>query len=63
MQLRDVWMSCDNGNSWTEVCAQAPWPSRQGQATVVVQDTVYVMGGFGGSERLNDVWKSTDCGK
>ncbi len=56
-------MSSDNGNTWVEICDQAPWPSRQGQAAVVVDDYVYLMGGFGGSDRFNDVWKSSDCGK
>ena len=29
---------------------------------VVVGTNVYLMGGFDGSERLNDLWKSSDCG-
>jgi hypothetical protein len=61
-QLQDVWMSANDGRSWTAICQSAPWPSRQGQATVVTNDTVYILGGFGGAQRLNDVWKSQDCG-
>ena len=35
---------------------------RQGHVAVVVGTDVYLMGGFDGSERLNDMWKSSDCG-
>lgn len=62
-QLRDVWLSRDDGASWTQVTSSAPWPSRQGQATAVSKDSIYMMGGFGGAQRFNDFWKTSDGGK
>ena len=35
---------------------------RQGHATVAIDGCVYLMGGFGGATRYNDLWKSIDCG-
>jgi hypothetical protein len=35
---------------------------RQGHATVAVDGYVYLLGGFLGATRFNDVWKSSDCG-
>jgi photosystem II stability/assembly factor-like uncharacterized protein len=62
-QLRDIWISRDDGYTWSSVCEAAPWPSRQGHATAVSNDSVYIMGGFGGSQRFNDFWQTSDCGK
>lgn len=42
--------------------ASAPWQSRQGQATAVSKDCIYMMGGFGGAQRFNDFWKTYDGG-
>lgn len=61
-QLRDVWASSDNGESWNLVLSAAPWQSRQGHATAVSKDCVYLMGGFGGSQRFNDFWQTSDFG-
>ena len=36
---------------------------RQGHATVAIDGCVYLMGGFGGATRFNDLWRSSDCGK
>ena len=63
MQLRDVWASSDGGCSWTQVCQSAQWEGRQGHATVCLDGHVYLMGGFGGASRFNDLWKSSDCGE
>ena len=63
MQLRDVWASADEGVSWTQVCQVAQWDGRQGHASVAIDGFVYLMGGFGGDSRFNDLWKSRDCGK
>jgi Galactose oxidase, central domain len=63
MQLKDVWASSDGGRNWIQVCQAAQWEGRQGHAAVVVHDNVYLMGGFGGATRFNDLWKSSDCGK
>lgn len=61
-QLRDVWMSADNGGSWTMIAASAPWHSRQGHSIAVSKDHIYMMGGFGGAQRFNDCWKTADGG-
>lgn len=63
MQLRDVWMSLDNGVNWTMACASAPWSSRQGHATAVSNDSIFLLGGFGGSQRYNDFWQTNDGGR
>ena len=62
MQLRDVWASSDGGRTWIQVCQSAQWEGRQGHAAVVIEDHVYLVGGFGGATRFNDLWKSSDCG-
>ena len=62
MQLRDAWASCDGGKTWTQVCQAAQWEGRQGHACVTLDGHVYLMGGFGGATRFNDLWRSTDCG-
>ena len=65
LYLNDVWRSTDNGATWEEVTASAPWPGRGVHSSVVLaDDSIVVMGGntgFGGG-RLNDVWRSTDYG-
>ena len=64
--LNDVWKSTD-GRSWTRVLTDTPNPSdtqfsrRYGHATVVLNNNeLYLIGGYDGTNRLNDVWKSTD---
>ena len=49
--------------TWNQVCAQAQWEGRQGQACVNIGGNIVVMGGFGGATRFNDMWKSNDGGK
>jgi hypothetical protein len=38
----------------------APFSVRQGQAAVTFNHHMYILGGFGGTNRYNDIWKSND---
>jgi PKD repeat protein len=60
----DVWRSTDNGVTWTQMTASAPWSGRRDFASVAMPDgSIVVMGGFTDPEvRFNDVWRSTDNG-
>jgi len=53
----DVWYSPD-GASWTCVTSSAPWMPRAYFAAVVLRDTIWLMGGYTGPQRLKDVWCS-----
>ena len=61
-RFNDVWESAD-GKDWKLVTPAAPFSARDGLGAVVVNDTIYVIGGFAGGKRFNDVWKSTDGGE
>lgn len=41
----DVWVSDDDGRTWTELLAEAPWPSRAYFQAVVADGMIYVIGG------------------
>ena len=43
----DVWKSDSFGTSWTLVTNTAPWGKRYGHTSVVVGNTILVMGGYG----------------
>jgi PKD repeat protein len=60
----DVWRSTDNGVTWTEETANAPWAGRAVHSSVALPDgSIVLFGGNNGmSGRLNDVWRSTDYG-
>ena len=60
----DVWRSTDNGVTWTEETANAPWTGRAVHSSVALPDgSIVLFGGNNGmSGRLNDVWRSTDYG-
>jgi hypothetical protein len=51
-----VWSSTDLGSTWSE-SATAPWVGR-GDAGIVVSDAgnLFVIGGYGETGYLNDVW-------
>jgi hypothetical protein len=61
----DVWSSTD-GTQWTKATDSAGWHPRVGQAGVVFDSLMWVMGGadsFGPSgptQKVNDVWNSSD---
>ena len=62
-----VWKSSD-GDNWAQVTmsASTTFSARNGHSSVYIPSGanagMYVIGGFGASARLNDVWKSTDGG-
>ncbi len=55
VELNDVWSS-EDGLTWTQVTAAAPWCPRSGLAAVVYHGKIWVLGG---GDR-NDVWCSED---
>lgn len=63
--LNDVWSSSD-GVSWTRALADTASPGtnqfsrRYGQASVVFNNKMWVMGGYDGTNYLNDTWSSSD---
>ena len=60
--LNDVWISSDEGVTWTQQTAAASWPAREKFGTANVGGIIYVAGGTGASGDLNDVWETTDLG-
>jgi len=57
--MNDVWSSSD-GVNWTKVC-DAPFGERAYHAAIVVNNTIYVIGGRkNGTDYYDDIWKSTD---
>jgi uncharacterized membrane protein len=55
----DVWYSSD-GVNWTRATALAGWSARRGHTSVVFDDKMWVIGGYGNSTFKNDVWYSSD---
>ena len=66
--LNDVWVSSDEGDTWSRRTAAAPWAARVGLSAVAfVGATVAVVGGATADlsephTLMNDVWLSTDAG-
>ena len=59
----DTWRSTDEGETWTQLTASAPWLARWESSSVVMPDgSIVLMGGQGNSGFYNDVWRSTDDG-
>lgn len=60
--FNDVWKSTDNGVTWIEVTrATIPkFPAREGHSSVVLNNTIYVIGGKVGSAIVSTVWESED---
>ena len=68
--FNDVWKSSDDGATWQEVTAAAPWEPRAGAAVVVKDDYIYMLGGEDGftcdsgdsrcPPYFNDVWRTQD---
>ena len=67
-RLNDVWKSSDGGSRWIQVLPDTPSPTntqfgrRFGHAAAAAGGELYVIGGHDGTNRLNDVWKSSDGG-
>ena len=68
-EANDIWMSEDNGATWTEVTADASFEQRQDFQAVIHNGAIYITGGYGGDgyvsvqgkdSILNDVWRSED---
>ena len=55
----DVWKSEDGGARSMQMCSSAPWAERWQHTTVVHEDRIFVLGGWGG-RYMNDVWSSSD---
>jgi len=58
--LNDVWYSTD-GINWTQATSSAQWNKRSFHSSVVFNNQMWLIGGWGGWGRnYNDVWYSTD---
>ena len=63
--VNSVWRSAAtvDGTGWAQVATTGTrFSVRQYHSTVVLNGAIYVIGGFDGSDNLDDVWKSTDQG-
>jgi hypothetical protein len=61
--LNDVWISINNGATWTQQTAAAGWNARRLFGCVCLSDnTILVIGGDTDTGAKSDVWKSTDGG-
>ena len=61
----DVWLFPAGGKEWVEISGRfgAEWSGRYGHTSIVLAEgTILLMGGYTGSDRLNDVWRSADNG-
>ena len=58
----DIWKSDDAGKTWLSVGVNADALERVRHTSVVLDGTLYVIGGSKGSTLQNDVWKSADGG-
>jgi hypothetical protein len=58
--LNDVWCS-EDGVSWTQVTAAAPWEPRMWFSAVVYRDCLWVLGGWSKTHgNFGDVWYTRD---
>jgi hypothetical protein len=57
--MNDIWQSTD-GETWTKL-ADASFGKRAYHGAIVVNDTIFVIGGMkNGTDYYDDIWKSTD---
>ena len=54
----DVWKSADRGLSWDQVAAGTRFSARFAADAQVLNGEIYLMGGYDGTNNLDDVWKS-----
>ena len=62
----DVWRSADEGRTWQQVCANAPWDVRAGHHTTTFDDVIYLWAGARNSfDRIfyPELWVSKDLGE
>jgi hypothetical protein len=57
--FNDVWLSKD-GITWTPATDTAQFLARADHTSVVFQNRIWVIGGYGGARTFNDVWYSSD---
>ena len=55
----DVWNS-DDGVNWTLVTSNANFPGRSRHSSVVFDNKIWILGGFGETGKLTDIWNSED---
>ena len=55
----DVWYS-EDGTTWVQALANAPWPARARHACIVYQNQIWVLGGITAEGPANDVWRSAN---
>jgi hypothetical protein len=48
------------GTNWVQATSAAPWSARDSFGAVTLNGLIWVMGGYGNSGVLNDVWSSPD---
>ena len=54
-----MWYST-NGVNWARATDGAPWAGRYGHTSVVHDGKIWVLGGYHGNTKYNDVWYSAD---
>lgn len=57
--VNDIWSSQD-GNTWVEQLADAPFEARQGHGVVEFDNKLWVVGGWDSNTSYGDVWSSED---
>jgi hypothetical protein len=61
--LSDLWISRDQGTTWTRQTERCPWGSRKGMSVIRLEGgSILMAGGSSESRAFDDVWKSTDLG-
>ena len=60
--FNDVWKSSDDGATWTQMTAAAPWAKRAGGVAIVKDGAILMIGGEAGfvGPYFNDVWSSVN---
>ena len=69
-EYNDIWVSEDDGVTWTQITENAPFEQRRDHRAVVFKDEIIMTGGkgaagyvflLGKSSYLQDIWKSQDA--
>jgi PKD repeat protein len=58
----DVWLSGDNGTTWTEQTANAEWDARAYFTTLdpYYSSEIVIIGGYNGTDYKDDIWDSSN---
>lgn len=56
----DMWISTDNGANWIQTTGDATFMPRIEHSTILYDNQIVTIGGWGAYGVLNDVWKSVD---